>query len=145
MASLNKVLLMGNMTRDPQLSYLPSQTAVAEFGLAMTRKFKKQDGSQGEETCFVDCQIFGKRAEVINKYFKKGDPIFIEGRLKLDSWQAQDGTKRSRLRVFVENFEFIGGGRKAGQPADNQDVPAEVPGADAEPPYGTGGGDEIPF
>ena len=146
MASLNKVLLMGNMTRDPQLSYLPSQTAVAEFGLAMTRKFKKQDGSQGEETCFVDCQIFGKRAEVINKYFKKGEPIFIEGRLKLDSWQAQDGTKRSKLRVFVENFEFIGGGRKrGGQPADAQEAPAEMPAADAEPPYGTGGGDEIPF
>jgi single-strand DNA-binding protein len=146
MASLNRVLLMGNMTRDPQLSYLPSQTAVAEFGLAMNRKFKKQDGSQGEEICFVDCQIFGKRAEVINKYFKKGDPIFIEGRLKLDSWQAQDGSKRSRLRVFVENFEFIGG-RRGGQPADSQDAPAEMPVADAEPPYGAGvsGGDEIPF
>jgi single-strand DNA-binding protein len=146
MASLNRVLLMGNMTRDPQLSYLPSQTAVAEFGLAMTRKFKKQDGSQGEETCFVDCQIFGKRAEVINKYFKKGEPIFIEGRLKLDSWQGQDGTKRSKLRVFVENFEFIGGRRGGGgQPADSQEAPAEMPAADAEPPYGTGGGDEIPF
>jgi single-strand DNA-binding protein len=144
MASLNRVLLMGNMTRDPQLSYLPSQTAVVEFGLAMNRKFKKQDGSQGEEICFVDCQIFGKRAEVINKYFKKGDPIFIEGRLKLDSWQAQDGSKRSRLRVFVENFEFIGS-RRGGQPSESQDVPADVPAADAEPPYGAGGGDEIPF
>ncbi len=88
MANLNRVLLMGNMTRDPQLTYLPSQTAVVEFGLAMNRKFKKQDGSQGEEICFVDCQMFGKRAEVINKYFKKGEPIFIEGRLKLDSWQG---------------------------------------------------------
>lgn len=144
MASLNRVLLMGNMTRDPQLSYLPSQTAVAEFGLAMTRKFKKQDGSQGEETCFVDCQIFGKRAEVIQKYFKKGDPIFIEGRLKLDSWQAQDGSKRSRLRVFVENFEFIGG-RRGGQPADNHEVAADVPSADVEPGYNAPGGDEIPF
>ena len=143
MASLNRVLLMGNMTRDPQLSYLPSQTAVAEFGLAMTRRFKKQDGSQGEETCFVDCQIFGKRAEVINKYFKKGEPIFIEGRLKLDTWQGQDGTKRSKLRVFVENFEFIG--RRSGQPAESQDAHADVPPADVEPGYGPGGGDEIPF
>jgi single-strand DNA-binding protein len=144
MASLNKVLLMGNMTRDPQLSYLPSQTAVVEFGLAMTRKFKKQDGSQGEDTCFVDCQIFGKRAEVINKYFKKGEPIFIEGRLKLDTWQGQDGTKRSKLRVFVENFEFIGS--RGGKPAEHQDAQAEAP-ADVEPPYGggTSGGDEIPF
>jgi single-strand DNA-binding protein len=145
MASLNKVLLMGNMTRDPQLSYLPSQTAVAEFGLAMTRKFKKQDGSQGEETCFVDCQMFGKRAEVINKYFKKGEPIFIEGRLKLDTWQGQDGSKRSRLRVFVENFEFIGG--RGGKPAGSHDTGADAPVGDVEPPYGGGaaGGDEIPF
>ena len=111
MASFNKVILLGNLTRDPQLSYLPSQTAVVEFGLAVNRKFKKQDGSQGEEVCFVDCQMFGKRAEVINKYVHKGNPIFIEGRLKFDSWQGKDGSKHSRLRVFVENFEFISGGQ----------------------------------
>lgn len=110
MASFNKVILLGNLTRDPQLSYLPSQTAVVEIGLAVNRKFKKQDGSQGEEVCFVDCQMFGKRAEVINKYCKKGNPLFVEGRLKFDSWQGQDGTKRSKLRVMVENFEFMGGG-----------------------------------
>jgi single-strand DNA-binding protein len=144
MASLNRVLLMGNMTRDPQLSYLPSQTAVAEFGLAMNRKYKKQDGSMAEDICFVDCQIFGKRAEVINKYFKKGDPIFVEGRLKFDSWE-KDGKKNSRLRVFVENFEFIESRRGGGQPAESRDAPAEMPAADAEPSYGTGGGDEIPF
>jgi single-strand DNA-binding protein len=146
MANLNRVLLMGNMTRDPQLTYLPSQTAVVEFGLAMNRKFKKQDGSQGEEICFVDCQMFGKRAEVINKYFKKGEPIFIEGRLKLDSWQGQDGTKRSKLRVFVESFEFVGGRRGGGQPADSQDVSEQPPATEADVPYGpAGGGDEIPF
>lgn len=143
MASLNKVMLIGNMTRDPQLSYLPSQTPVVEFGLAISRKFKKQDGSQGEETCFVDCQMFGKRAEVVNKYFKKGDPIFVEGRLKFDQWNAQDGSKRSKLRVFVENFEFLGKGggaqggghAEAGQEMDHgQDVP-----------YGGGMDDDIPF
>ena len=109
MATLNKVMLIGNLTRDPQLSYLPSQTPVVEFGIATTRRYKKQDGSQGEDTCFVDCQMFGKRAEVVNQYFKKGEPIFVEGRLKFDSWEAQDGSKRSKLRVFVENFEFLGG------------------------------------
>lgn len=114
MASFNKVILMGNLTRDPQLSYLPSKTAVVEFGLAINRKFKKQDGSQGEEVCYVDCQMFGKRAEVINKYLKKGNQLFVEGRLKFDSWQGQDGSKRSKLRVFVENFEFMGGGQKSG-------------------------------
>jgi single-strand DNA-binding protein len=143
MGSLNKVMLMGNMTRDPQLSYLPSQTPVVEFGLAISRKFKKQDGSQGEETCFVDCQMFGKRAEVINKYFKKGDPIFVDGRLKFDQWNAQDGSKRSKLRVFVENFEFLG---KGGGQAPH----AEAGGGDMEQgpeaPYSGGGmDDDIPF
>ena len=112
MASYNKVILLGNLTRDPQLSYLPSQTAVVEIGLASSRKYKKQDGSQGEEVCFVDCSMFGKRAEVINKYLHKGDPLFVEGRLKFDSWQAQDGSKRSKLRVSIENFEFMGSGKR---------------------------------
>jgi single-strand DNA-binding protein len=113
MASFNKVLLMGNLTRDPQLSYTPSQTAVVDFGLATNRKFKKQDGSQGEEVCFVDCRAFGRMAENINKFFTKGKPIFLEGRLTFDSWEGQDGKKHSRHRVTVENFQFLpntGGG-----------------------------------
>lgn len=147
MASLNKVMLIGNMTRDPQLSYLPSQTPVVEFGLAISRKFKKQDGSQGEETCFVDCQMFGKRAEVVNKYFKKGDPIFVEGRLKFDQWNAQDGSKRSKLRVFVENFEFLGkggGAQGGGQGGGHAEAGQEMDhGQDV--PYGGGMDDDIPF
>jgi single-strand DNA-binding protein len=114
MASINKVLLMGNLTRDPQLSYTPNQTAVVDFGIATNRKWVGQDGSQREETCFVDCRMFGKRAEVINKYCKKGNPLFIEGRLTFDSWEAQDGSKRSKLRVTVENFQFMGGGGGGG-------------------------------
>lgn len=120
MSNFNKVILLGRLTRDPQLSYLPSNTAVVEFSVATSRTFKKQDGSQGEEVCFTDCNMFGKRAEVINKYLHKGDPIFVEGRLKLDQWQAQDGSKRSKLRVFVENFEFIGGRREGGQQGGQQ-------------------------
>lgn len=148
MANLNKVLLMGNLTRDPQLTYLPSQTPVVEFGLAMNRRFKKQDGSMGDETCFVDCRMFGKRAETVNKYFKKGEPIFVEGRLQYDQWQAQDGTKKSRLRVFVENFEFIGrGGGQGGQNSGTAAAggPGDFGGGDMDIPYGTGGGDDIPF
>jgi single-strand DNA-binding protein len=148
MASLNKVMLIGNMTREPQLSYLPSQTPVVEFGLAISRKFKKQDGSQGEETCFVDCQMFGKRAEVVNKYFKKGDPIFVEGRLKFDQWNAQDGSKRSKLRIFVENFEFLGkGGGGGGGQGGGQSEPAGQGDYDQGPdmPYGGGMDDDIPF
>lgn len=109
MANFNRVFLMGNLTRDPQLSYTPNQTAVVDFGIATNRRWTGQDGSQREETCFVDCRMFGKRAEVINKYCKRGNPLFVEGRLTFDSWEAQDGSKRSKLRVTVENFEFIAG------------------------------------
>jgi len=141
MANLNRVLLMGNITRDVQLSYLPSQTPVAEFGLAINRKYKKQDGTMAEDTCFVDCQMMGKRAETVQKYFKKGDPIFVEGRLKYESWQAQDGSKRSRLRVAVENFEFVGGGKGGGQRAGGSPEAQESPSQefDAAP------ADDIPF
>lgn len=117
MASLNKVLLMGNLTRDPQLSYTPSQTPVVDFGLAVNRRWTGQDGNQREETCFVDCRAFGRQAENINKYLNKGRLVFIEGRLTFDSWTAQDGTKRSRHRVTVENFQFlpVGGASTSGQ------------------------------
>src|SRR5271155_5711196 len=87
-SSYNKVILMGNLTRDPQLKYLPSQTAVAEFGLAMNRKFKSASGEDREEVTFVDCAAFGRTGEVINQYFQKGKPIFIEGRLKYDQWET---------------------------------------------------------
>ncbi len=110
MASFNKVLLMGNLTRDPQLKYLPSQTAVVEFGVACNRKFKTANGEDKEEVTFVDVTSFGKQAEVINQYFQKGKPIFIEGRLKFDSWEdKQGGGKRSKLTVVIENFQFVGG------------------------------------
>src|SRR5829696_6565374 len=117
MASFNKVLLMGNLTRDPQLKYLPSQTAVAEFGLACNRKFRTANGEDREEVTFVDITAFGKQAEVINQYMTKGKPIFIEGRLKLDQWEDKNGGgKRSKLTVVVDNFQFIGapGGRDGG-------------------------------
>jgi len=140
MASFNKVLLMGNLTRDPQLSYTPNQTPVVDFGLATNRKWTGQDGSQREETCFVDCRAFGRQAENINKYLSKGQGVFIEGRLTFDSWTAQDGTKRSRHRVTVENSQFLprtgGGGPDRAQQGAG--------GAPPEPPE-QGGGDDIPF
>lgn len=110
MASYNKVLLMGNLTRDPQLRYLPNQTPVVDFGLACNRKWKGANGEDREEVTFVDCSAFAKTAEVINQYFTKGKPIFIEGRLKYDQWEdKQGGGKRSKLSVHVDNFQFIGG------------------------------------
>ena len=109
MANYNKVLLLGNLTRDPQLSYTPNQTAVVDFGLATNRKWTAQDGNQREETCFIDCRAFGRQAENINKYLSKGRLVFIEGRLTFDTWTAQDGSKRSRHRVTVENSQFMPG------------------------------------
>lgn len=107
MANFNKVLLMGNLTRDPQLSYTPSQTAVVDFGLAVNRRWAGKDGQDRNEVCFVDCRAFGRLAENINKYLTKGRPLFVEGRLTFDSWTAQDGSKRSKHRVTVENFQFL--------------------------------------
>ena len=135
---------MGNLTRDPQLSYLPSQTAVVEFGLAMNRKWTGKDGSSKEETCFVDCRAFGRLAENINKYLSKGRPLFIEGRLTFDSWTAQDGTKRSKHRVTVESFQFIGSPPGAGQARPGTEVasPQSAQERSGEP---SPSADDIPF
>ncbi|MHC4573431.1 MAG: single-stranded DNA-binding protein [Planctomycetota bacterium] len=144
MAGFNKVLLMGNLTRDPQLSYTPNQTAVADFGVAVNRRWKGQDGSAREETCFVDCRAFGRMAENINKYLSKGRPVFLEGRLTLDSWTAQDGTKRSRHRVTVENFQFLPGGTGAGPGARGTGEPDAQAEGTSEPEKQVSP-DDIPF
>jgi single-strand DNA-binding protein len=110
MSSFNKVLLMGNLTRDPQVKHLPSNTVVAEFGLATSRRYRTASGEDREETTFVDCAAFGRQAAVISQFCRKGKPLFIEGRLKFDSWDdKQSGAKRSKLSVVIENFQFIGG------------------------------------
>lgn len=140
MANLNKVLLIGNLTRDPELRYTPGGTAVASFGLAVNRKFRTSSGEDREDTCFVDINAFGRQAEVLSEYMAKGRQIFIEGRLHLDQWEdKQTGAKRSKLTVTVENFQFIGGrgeqggGRRSSpgraesqtkaQPAADDDIP----------------------
>lgn len=107
MSNFNKVLLMGNLTRDPELSYTPNQTAVVDFGIAVNRRWTGRDGNQREETCFVDCRAFGRQAENINKYLSKGRAVFLEGRLNYESWTAQDGSRRSKHRVTVESFKFL--------------------------------------
>ena len=141
--NFNKVFLMGNLTRDVELKYTSGNQAVAAIGLATNRKYKTRDGEDREETCFVDCEAWGRTAEVMKQYLAKGRPVFIEGRLKLDSWEDKDGQKRSKLRVVIENFQFIdsrpGGGGGAGdggggggsqapagvahQPVDEADIP----------------------
>lgn len=153
MANYNKVILLGNLTRDPQMSYLPSQTPVVEFGLAVNRRWRGQNGEQREDTCFIDCRCYGKQAETFNKYMSKGRPVLIEGRLQLDTWEGKDGQKRSKHRVFVERFQFIsaaqGGGYAAQhQPSEQNQAPPQARPAepDAQPdPYDDAGGDNIPF
>jgi single-strand DNA-binding protein len=108
MASLNKVFLMGNLTRDPELRYTPAGLAVASFGIAINSAWTAKSGEKKEEVCYVDISIFGRRAEVVGEYFSKGSPIFIEGRLQFNQWETKDGQKRSALRVVADNFQFIG-------------------------------------
>ena len=124
MASYNKVVLMGNLTRDVELRSTNNNQSVANLGLAVNRRYRTADGEDREEVTFVDCEAWGRTAETMAKYLSKGRPVFIEGRLKLDSWQDKDGNKQSRLRVVVENFQFIdsrGGGESrddgGGRPA----------------------------
>ena len=146
MPNLNKVMLMGNLTRDPELRYLPSNMAVVNIGLAINRRWKNQQGESQEDTTFVDCEAFGRTAEVINQYLKKGRPIYIEGRLKLDQWQDRDGNNRSRMKVVVESFEFIdsrggegggGGGDRGGSTGGGR---SNDRAADSRRPASTGGG-----
>ena len=151
MASFNKVILMGNLTRDPQLRYLPNNTAVCDFGLAVNRRYRDRDGNQKEEVCFVDLTAWERRAETINQYMTKGSPILIEGRLKLDSWTGQDGQKRSKLTVVVDNFQFVGGREAGGAAGGSQyDRSAAEPRTDSGPAPGPvesapPGPENIPF
>jgi single-strand DNA-binding protein len=132
MPNYNKVLLMGNLTRDVELKYTPSNMAVANIGIAVNRKYKGNDGEMKEETTFVDCEAWAQTAENLSKWFSKGRPIFLEGRLKLDQWQDKEGGNRSKLKVVVENFQFVdsksgggagGGGGGAGGGGDYADAP----------------------
>ena len=149
MASFNKIILVGNLTRDPQLSYTPANTAVCKFGIATNYKWKDREGNAREEVCFVDCTVFGKAGETFNQYMTKGRSVLVEGRLKLDQWTTPEGDKRSKHEVIVDNFTFLGGGRGGdvgGRTGDtNATVPATVGvsagGYEAPPPTG----DEIPF
>jgi single-strand DNA-binding protein len=107
MASLNKVLLIGNLTRDPDVKMLSSGRPVCNFGLALNRSYKDGEGNRKEEVTFVDVECYGPRAEAVGRFFTKGRSIFVEGRLKLDQWESKEGEKRSAIRVVLDNFEFV--------------------------------------
>lgn len=115
MANFNKVLLVGNLTRDPELKSTPSNQSVAQIGLAVNRNYQTKEGEKREETTFVDCEAWGRTAEVMCQYLAKGRPVLVEGRLKLDQWQDKDGNNRSKLKVVIENFQFLGGRGEGGQ------------------------------
>lgn len=136
MASYNKVLLMGNLTRDIELRQTASGQTVANFGLAMNRRFRTAAGEDREEVTFVDCEAWGHTGEVMAKYLTKGRPVFIEGRLKYDQWQDKDGGKHSKLRVVIDTFQFIDsrGGAGGGGPGERSE------GGYREGPAGNGNG-----
>ncbi len=113
MANFNKVILVGNLTRDIELRHTQGGQALAKFGMAINRKYRAGEETK-EQTCFVDLTAWGKQAEILAQYVGKGSPLFIEGRLEYSTWESQEGGKRSKLEVVVENFQFLGGGQKGG-------------------------------
>lgn len=152
MASFNKVILAGNLTRDPELRYTPKGTAVARITLAVNRTWKGEDGQSKEEVSFVDVDVWGRQAEVIAQYMKKGRPLLVEGRLKQDTWEDKNTKqKQSKLKVVLEGFTFIDSNRPdagGGAPAPQRSSPAAAPAAAAEPADADGPpheGDDVPF
>lgn len=135
MANLNKVMLIGNLTRDPELRVTPKGTAICTFSIAVNRKFKDDSGGEREEVTYVDIEAWGKSGENISKYCTKGRPLFVEGRLRLDQWEDKNTKeKRSRMKVVLENFQFLGGGRgDAGGAGEGGEARSYAPRAGAAP------------
>ena len=155
MANFNKVILAGNLTRDPELRYTPKGMAIAKIGLAINRKWTNEAGETKEDVTFVDVDAFGKQAEVIGQYMRKGRPLLVEGRLKLDQWDdKQTGQKKSRLGVTLESFQFLDSGNREGggapsapsapsAPRPSRPTTPSAPAPDSDvPPHE---GDDVPF
>lgn len=153
MASFNRVFLLGNLTRDPELRYTPKGSAVTEIGLAVNRVYTTDTGEKREETTFIDVTLWGRQAEIAGEYLKKGRPVFIEGRLQLDSWEdKQTGQKRNKLRVVAEGMQLLSSGQREGgesgghshapRPASR---PAPARREQPQDPDLEPEGDEIPF
>lgn len=155
MASLNKVMLIGNLTRDPEIKYTPKGTAIADIGLAVNRNYTTESGEKREEVTFVDVTLWGRTAEIVGEYCKKGRPIFIEGRLQLDTWDDKaTGQKRSKLKVVADNVQLLGGkpqgagehpeGGDGDAPAKPKPLPPQKPRPPADPDLDAPE-DDIPF
>ena len=141
MASLNKVMLIGNLTRDPELRHTPKGTAICQFSLAINRKFRDESGADREEVTYVDIEAWGKSGETIAKYCQKGRPLFVEGRLRLDQWEDKTTKeKRSRMKVVCDNFQFLGEGKRTesaptGSPAPRAGTPPAQENLDEDVPF----------
>ncbi|MBA3591750.1 single-stranded DNA-binding protein [Methylibium sp.] len=156
-ANVNRVFLIGNCTRDPQVKMISGDRAVANFGLAINERWKDKDGQQKESTVFVDCEAWGRTAELVGQYVIKGKPLFVEGKLKLDTWDDKDGGKRSKLKVVVDSVQFLGskssgdaGGEDHHEPAAPAAAPASAQARAPQVPKPVAGKgaaveDEIPF
>lgn len=137
--TFNKVILLGNTTRDPELKYTPRGTAIARIGLAVNRKWKDESGALKEEVSFIDIDAFGRQAETIGQYVKKGRPLLVEGRLKQESWEdKQTGQKKSKIKVVLESFQFVGS-NNGGSVEDRQRA------AEAPQPNPPDNSDDVPF
>ena len=134
--NFNKVILMGRLTRDPDLKVTANGNSICKIGLAVSRSYTTKDGEKREEATFVDVDCFGKTADTVNRFFTKGKPILVEGRLKLDQWESQAGEKRSKLSVIMESFTFVGGNDEPKQQSEPS-KPTSAPQGDLE--------EEVPF
>jgi single-strand DNA-binding protein len=146
MASINRVMLMGNVTRDPEVKFTPKGTAVTDVGLAVNRQYTNPSGEKVEETVFVDVEIWGRTAEVAGEYAKKGRPVLIEGRLRMDTWEDKaSGQKRSKLKVVCENLHLLGGKPGAGSPSRAGEEGSAPSPRNSAPPPAHPEDDDIPF
>lgn len=144
MVNLNKVLLIGNLTKDPELRYTPSGTAVANLRLAVNSSYKSQSGEKKDEVCYVTIVVWSKQAEICNQYLKKGRSVFVEGRLIYRQWEAE-GKTRSTMEVRADRVQFLGGPGGAGGAGRDGDAPARADEPDAEVPAEAGGDADVPF
>jgi single-strand DNA-binding protein len=156
MAYLNKVFIIGNLTRDPELRVTPKGTAICQFGIAVNRQYKDESGATRDETTFVDVEAWGKQGELVSKYLSKGSLAMVEGRLRLDQWEdKQSGQKRSKLKVVLDNVQFLssrgssaggGSGQQAAPPGDDAEAPDRgAPGAKPAADKADKGDEDVPF
>lgn len=143
MANLNRVFLMGNLTRDPELRYIPSGTAVATFTVASGRVYTLASGEKREETCFVRVVAWSRQAELVGEYLSKGSPVFVEGRLQSRSWETPEGQKRSTIEVVAQNIQFLGRLRAAAAAAEEASAQPEAVTSQAPLPEGAGPGADL--